>query len=89
MTRYGRTDRNHTNIVDGLRGIGATVQSLANVGGGVPDLLVGFRGTNYLMEVKAKRGKLTDPQVEWHDQWRGSVVIVRNLDEALKTIGAI
>jgi len=89
MTRYGRTDKNHTDIVDGLRAVGASVQSLANVGYGVPDLLVGFRGRNYLMEVKTRRGKLRKSQVEWFDAWRGDVALVRTLDDALMIIGAM
>jgi hypothetical protein len=35
-----------------LRSAGATVQSLAGVGKGVPDLLVGFKGQTLLFEVK-------------------------------------
>lgn len=43
MRRAARTDANQTAIVEALRKCGASVQSLAAVGKGVPDLLVGLR----------------------------------------------
>lgn len=44
MRRAPRTDANQAEIVAALRTRGALVQSLAGVGAGVPDLLVGWRG---------------------------------------------
>ena len=44
MRKFGKTDANHADIVDALRRVGASVVSLASVGNGVPDLLVGFNG---------------------------------------------
>lgn len=87
--RAAKVDTNHAAIVAMLRAVGASVQSLAATGNGVPDLLVGFRGQNHILEVKTDKGKLTPCQVEWHAAWRGSVVTVRNADEALQAIGAI
>ena len=52
MRRAARADSNQAEIVDALRKVGASVQPIHTVGGGVPDLLVGFRGQNYLFEVK-------------------------------------
>jgi hypothetical protein len=88
MRRAAKVDDNQAAIVDLLRAVGATVESLARVGNGVPDLLVGFRGVNWLLEVKAPKGALTDDQAGWHPLWRGQVAIVRSADEALKVIGA-
>ena len=48
MRRAAKIDSNHAEIVAALRGIGAYVMSLASVGGGCPDLLVGFRGHTFL-----------------------------------------
>ena len=75
-----------------LRAAGASVQSLASVGKGCPDLAVGFRGVNYFLEVKdgslsPSRRQLTDDQKDWHGSWRGNVVNVNSVDEALKAIG--
>jgi len=52
MRRAARIDANQPAIIAALRSIGATVQPLHAVGGGCPDLLVGLRGRNILMEVK-------------------------------------
>lgn len=84
---HGRTDSNQSAIVSALRTVGASVESLADVGAGVPDLLVGFRGQNHLMEVKTAKGKLTGDQELWHKTWRGQKVVVRTVDEALAAIG--
>ena len=50
--KYKRIDANQPEIVDGLRRIGATVRSTATIGIGFPDICVGFRGKNYLFEIK-------------------------------------
>ncbi len=98
MRRRAHTDSNQAEIVRVLRAAGASVQSLAAVGKGCPDLLVAYKGVNYLFEVKnpaglnglVARGKgLTPDQVEWHRLWRGTIHIVNNETEALTVIGAI
>ena len=48
-------DRNHVEIVKALRDYGAFVVSLASVGKGVPDLLIGYKRHTILMEVKFGR----------------------------------
>ena len=83
-----RIDENQPEIVKALRQVGCTVQSLAGVGNGCPDLLVGFRGQNMLMEVKdgdkkPSARKLTDDQEEWHNDWFGSVFVVESVPEAM------
>jgi hypothetical protein len=90
MTRRyaARVDSCQAPIVEALRKVGETVQALHTVGEGCPDLLVGFRQKNYLMEVKAPAGKLTEDQVDWHHEWQGSVSVVRSQNEALELIGA-
>jgi hypothetical protein len=91
--RAARVDENQTKIVNALRDAKATVQSLSREGMGVPDLLVGYRGINYLMEVKnpdrsAKRQLPNSVwQQPWHDAWRGQVIVVKSIDEALGVIG--
>ena len=47
-----RIDDNQEGIVAALREAGATVQSTAAVGSGCPDLIVGYEGRNFLLEVK-------------------------------------
>ncbi len=95
MPHYAaRVDANQPEIVKDLRAIGATVQPLHQVGKGCPDLLVGFRGINHLLEVKdgdkpPSKRRLTPAEQRWHDEWRGQRAIVKNVDEAYKVIGAI
>ncbi|MHC4753292.1 MAG: hypothetical protein ACYTFW_25940 [Planctomycetota bacterium] len=63
------------------------------VGNGFPDIVVGYRGRNYLIEIKdgskpPSKRKLTSDEREWHDTWRGAVYVANNTDEALEIIGA-
>ncbi len=90
--RAARVDANQAEIVDALRKVGCTVQPLHAVGQGVPDLLVGYRGNNVLIEVKdgskpPSARKLTPDQVNWHGDWRGQVVVVQNVKEAFEAVG--
>lgn len=90
--RAAKVDRNQAEIVGALRAIGASVQPLHTVGQGCPDLLVGFRGDNLLVEVKdgdlpPSGRKLNERQVEWHGQWRGRVVTVSTVQEAYDALG--
>mgnify|MGYP003494083888 CR=1 FL=1 len=91
MRRAAKVDANQTEIVNALRQVGASVQSLASTGKGCPDLLVGFRGVNWLLEIKDGRKvrsarKLTEDQVVWHQTWRGKVYIVESVDQALNLL---
>lgn len=86
-----RVDANQSLIVKQLRAIGATVQSLADLGKGVPDLLVGWRGKNWLMEIKdwkqpPSKRRLTPDEKKWHQSWNGQVHVVETFDEAMKII---
>jgi Holliday junction resolvase len=89
--KYAKIDANQTRVVNALRGAGASVQSLAATGKGCPDLLVGYGGINYLMEVKdgnkvPSAQKLTIDQEHWHSVWKGAVHIVKSENEALKIL---
>ena len=91
MRRFAKIDDNQRKIVAALREIGASVQSLASIGKGCPDIIVGFRGKNILMEIKRddlppSKQRLTADETAWHDAWRGSVTIVKNADEAIQAM---
>lgn len=92
--RAARIDENQPEIVAGLRAVGASVEPrLATLGKGAPDLLVGFRGLTFVMEVKdpakpASRRRLTPDELVWHAEWAGQVAVVQTLDDALRVIGA-
>ena len=87
MRRAAKIDRNQPEIVAALRKAGCTVQSLAAVGKGVPDLLVGYQGSTYLMEVKDGKWHLTPDQIEWHGNWRGgSLIVVDSIESAIEAL---
>jgi hypothetical protein len=93
--RAAKIDANQEQVVDALRAVGATVQTLATVGKGVPDLLVGYQGQTLLLEVKDGRKppsarKLTEDQLKWHGAWRGGpLAVVDGPDAALRMLGVM
>lgn len=95
MRRAARVDQNQEQIVEALRAVGATVQTLAAVGKGVPDLLVGYKGQTLLLEVKDGRKppserKLTEDQLVWHRNWNGGpLAVVDGVDSALRMLGVL
>ena len=81
-------------IVAALKEVGASVEYIRSRAGrgksGLPDLLVGFLGRNFLLEVKAEKGDLSPEQILFHEKWRGmKVSVVRNELEALIAIGLV
>jgi hypothetical protein len=91
MRRAARVDDNQQQIVEALRAIGATVRVVTQ-GGGLPDLLVGFRGNTILMEVKDGKKPpsarvLTPAEQKFFDEWRGGlVVVVNSIEEAIAVL---
>lgn len=89
-----KADSNHQDIIQGLEQWGASVLDLSAVGGGCPDLLVGWRNINLLVEVKRpgleqvrKRGRRqagTDQrQQTFAESWRGIPVLRATTTEAV------
>lgn len=94
MRRAAKVDANQEQVVSALRAAGAVVQSLAAIGKGVPDLLVSFRGSLFLLEVKdgskvPSAQKLTKDQLTWHQAWGAPVEVVKSPEQALRAIGAV
>jgi hypothetical protein len=94
VRRASRVDFNQREIVAALRGAGATVQLLHAVGEGCPDLLIGYKGANFLLECKdgakpPSAQKLTPQQEIWHRDWRGRSMVVNSPEAALAAIGVI
>lgn len=95
-----RRDKNEPTIVEALEAAGAVVQRLGERG--VPDLLVGYQGRTFLIEVKnpdgkrrsnskgdvrSKRGAFTRDQAKWFTAWKGAPIVeVINGAEALAAI---
>lgn len=89
MRHRARTDENQRQIVGALRRMGASVLHLHQLGHGAPDIVIGYRGINLLVEIKHQRGKLTEDEQTFADTWRGNVAIVRDVDEAIKLLSAL
>jgi len=87
MRWAAKTDANQAEIVAALRAVGASVFLTHRLGGGFPDLCVGFRNKNVLMEVKIDKGSLNELEQDFFREWRGQRCVVRSVDEALKVIG--
>lgn len=90
----GRTDANQSDIVKALLAAGCSVQSLASVGLGTPDLLAGRAGINYVLEVKdgnriPSERVLTADEKKWHGRWQGQVAVVENVEQALEACGIL
>jgi hypothetical protein len=95
MRRAAKVDRNHGAIVEAMRKAGATVQSLAAIGNGCPDLLCGFAGQTVILECKdgtlpPSARRLTEDQMKWHGQWRGGpLAVVCDVESALRVLGVM
>jgi hypothetical protein len=66
----------------------ASVFDASACGEGFPDLVVGWRGRNYLFEVKnpdvrPSDRRLTEPQEAFHGSWQGQVHVVHSAAEML------
>lgn len=91
MRKIARTDSNQKEIVKQLRKIGCSVQILSTIGSGCPDILCGFKGNNYLFEIKdgnntPSKKRLTKDEQKWFDRWKGQINKIENFDEILKII---
>lgn len=88
--KYGKVDLNQGEIVAALRQQGCIVQSLASVGDGCPDLLIGHNGRWLVFEVKRPGEALTEKERRWHAQARAcgcAVPVVETVEDALWILG--
>ncbi len=74
--RLKRKDDNHDEVVRDLQRLGCSVIDLSQVGGGCPDLLIGWRGRNFLVEIKnpnrpPSATRLSASQEVFRHLWRG------------------
>jgi hypothetical protein len=86
MRQIARVDTNQTEIVAAARKLGAGVLHLHQVGQGCPDLLLGARGINYLIEIKMPGADLTPQEAQFHLWWPGQVAVVRSVEELVEVI---
>lgn len=92
MRRAAKIDANQPEIVSALRKAGATVQSLAAIGAGCPDILIGYANKTALVEIKdgskvPSAQKLRPLQEDWHANWRGgTLATVNSVESALRVL---
>ena len=87
MRYAARVDKNQADIVEALRKAGAYVWII-----GLPvDLLVGYKGHTFLVEVKnGPKRRLTALQADFFESWRGGTLArIDGPDGALRMIGVI
>lgn len=92
VRRAAKVDGNQPAIVAALRAVGVTVSITSAVGGGFPDIVLGYKERSFLVEIKdpsKPKGdqKLTPDQVEWHREWKGQKAVVRTIEEAFAVVG--
>tara|TARA_R110000803_G_scaffold4054_8_gene13905 strand:- start:1896 stop:2195 length:300 start_codon:yes stop_codon:yes gene_type:complete len=92
--RAKRRDANEPAIIDALKSIsGLTIITTDAV-----DLIIGYKGRNYLIELKAEssiskktgevlESKIRPSQKTLRKEWSGQYLITASLDEILKQIG--
>jgi hypothetical protein len=92
--RKAKVDDNQKIIVEALRRAGHFVQSLASLGGGCPDLLIGSKHGRWLLleikdgsKVQSKR-TLTTPEIRWilAVENRAPVYVVESVEQALEVV---
>ncbi len=91
---YKKIDANQKELVKIAREMGASVQSLASVGHGCPDLVIGYKGVNLLVEVKdgsksPSHRALTIDEKTWHLNWRGNVKVISSNDEMIQLLQSV
>lgn len=91
MRLRAKVDTNQAAVVSVLRQMGCSVLSLANLGKGVPDLLVSRCGKLILVEVKdgeksPSGRKLTPDQCEFKMKWNSEIYIVTSEKEAVDLV---
>jgi hypothetical protein len=87
MRRAARVDQNQAQVVSALRAAGAYVWII-----GLPvDLLVGYKGHTFLVEIKdGPKKHLTALQQDFFDNWSGSTLArVDGPEAALRMIGVV
>lgn len=92
MRRAAKVDSNQAEIVECLRAIpGVEVAITSAVGHGFPDIVVAYRGFNFMFEIKDPSKpkadqELTEDQQRFHAKWTGQVQTVCSLKEIITTM---
>lgn len=86
LNRYAkRRDNNEKEIIEEFTRHGFTVFQLDRP----LDLIVGYNKVNYLIEIKSKKNKLTDPQTDFIKEWKGQYFVCKTVSQANRFIRQI
>jgi len=87
--RAKRTDLNQAQIAETLKKAGVSVFDLSGVGRGICDLIIGWRGKNYLVEVKnpQRKWRYTPAQEKFIQSWRGQRFTAETAEDILEHLG--
>lgn len=91
---YKRTDANQKDIMDKLRCIpNLSVISTHTIGKGFPDIIVGYKGKNYMIEIKdgakyKSKQKLTTDELLFHMKWKGQICVCNSFDQVVELINS-
>lgn len=82
-----KIDGNQNEIVKYFRSFDISVAITSALGDGFPDLVLGYRGHNFLVEIKdgslsPSRQKLTEKEQQFKDGWKGQYKVISSLEEA-------
>lgn len=93
MPKYRtQKDLNHNDIKRGLEQVGFLVEDTSKLGGFV-DLVVKHPARPEagvkLLEIKSKRGKLSEDQLKLKQAWGESMIEVRTIEDVLTVFGFI
>jgi len=102
MRKLAKTDENQQEIIDQLKSLPYRLSMIAThqLGGGFPDLVIGYKGRNLLVEIKnpewATRTELVDPfemltedEESFLMQWEGEYIIAFDIDPILDWIAGV
>lgn len=86
MKKY-RVDSNQPEVVKFLREKNVTVKHTHMVGSGFADIVCGYRGKNFLFEIKdadkpASAKQLTAAEKVFHFEWKGQIDVIESGQQA-------
>jgi hypothetical protein len=87
-----KTDKNHKEILDQCRQIPQlSAFSTHTMGKGFPDIVIGYKGLNYLFEIKdgekpQSARRLTQAESEFFCHWKGQVNVIHTIQDILEVL---
>ena len=86
MRKRARVDANQKKIVSQIREMGCSVLHTHQLGKGAPDIIVGYAGKNYLIEIKdgdkpLAQQKLTPDEIKFQAEWQGNYHVVNSFNK--------